>query len=252
MGEMIRTVSGEKAMSNQLQFYNAAKAALTKAKQVDEVKNIHDKAAAVKAAAKVAKDKTLEADAVEIRMRAERRLHELMKEQKKVIGFNKGGGDQRSKHRDSTKPGGNTKATLAEAGIDKNLAQRARNAGKPSDEEFEQKIADAKEQIESPVKLNIVTKAQKPKKVVIVGDAVDQCVNKVRAVIEDTLHQMRRGHAKQRKFELLFAGVRDMVDDLENKALPPLKSVEQSAEERRAVNAKLAEEDEKQKESAPA
>jgi hypothetical protein len=137
-------------MSNELQFYNEAKAALAKAKQVDEVKQIHDKAAAIKAATKVAKDKDLEADAHEIRVRAERRLGELMEQQKQTEGFNKSGGDQRSDHRDSAKPGGNAKPTLAEAGINKNLAHRARAAAKPSDQEFEQKVTAEKEQIKSP------------------------------------------------------------------------------------------------------
>jgi hypothetical protein len=82
-------------MTNELQFYDAAKAALAKAKQVDEVKKIHDKAAAYKAAAKVAQDKTLEVDAAEIRMRAERRLDELMKDQKATVGLNKGGREAR-------------------------------------------------------------------------------------------------------------------------------------------------------------
>src|SRR6516225_5270577 len=112
-------------MGNNLQFYNAAKAALAKAVKVDEVTKIHGKAAAMKAAAKVAKDKSLEADAAEIRIRAERRLGELMAEQKKTVGFNKGGGDKKSKHRDSKKPG-DAKPTLAEAGIDKTMAHRAR------------------------------------------------------------------------------------------------------------------------------
>ena len=137
-------------MANELQFYNAAKAALSKAVQVDEVKQIHNKAAAIKAAAKVAKDKNLEADAHEIRMRAERRLDQLIKEQEKTVGLNKGG-------RPSTKTGipenpVSEPGTLAEAGIDKNLAQRARNAGKPSDEEFEQQVEAEKEQIKSPTK----------------------------------------------------------------------------------------------------
>ena len=133
-------------MTNELQFYDAAKAALAQAKAVDEVIQIHDKAAAMKAAAKIAEDKDLEADAHEIRMRAKRRLGQLMQEQKETVGFNKGG---KSEHRNrvNVKPG---KATLAEAGIDKNLAHQARTEAKPSDQEFEQKVEAEKEQIKSP------------------------------------------------------------------------------------------------------
>jgi len=50
-------------MANELQFYNEAKSALARAVKIDEVQKIHNKAAAIKAAAKVAKDKTLAADA---------------------------------------------------------------------------------------------------------------------------------------------------------------------------------------------
>jgi hypothetical protein len=237
-------------MANELQFYDAAKAALSKAVRVDEVKKIHDKAAAYKAAAKIAKDKTLEADAAEIRMRAERRLGELMEQQKKTVGLNKGGGDKKSKHRDSTKPGGNTKPTLKEAGIDKNLAQRARSAAKPSAQEFELKVEAAKEQIKSPVKLNIKQEVRMPKRVrVELPDATEQCVKKVHDLIVDTVAQMRRGGGGEQKVRFLFQKLSDELRAIENKMLPP-KSVEQSVEERRAVNAKLAKQDASESASA--
>jgi len=70
--------------------YDAAKHALAEAKAVDEVKHIHDMAAAMKAYAKQAKDKQMELDASEIRIRAERRLGEMMRMQKETVGLNKG------------------------------------------------------------------------------------------------------------------------------------------------------------------
>jgi hypothetical protein len=208
-------------MTNELQFFDAAKAALAKAVKVDEVKKIHDMAAAKEAAAKIAKDKSLEADAVEIRMRAERRLGELMEQQKKSFGLNKGGGDQRSKHRDSKKPGGNANATLAEAGIDKNLANRARKARNPSDEEFEATISAAKERVTTlPIKPEVANKESKPEKVVMIGSAVDQCVDKVRATIEDTLRRLKRGKAKDEKLLALFAALKELIEELKPKTLP--------------------------------
>jgi len=161
-----------------------------------------------------------------------------MQQQKKTVGFNKGG---KSEHRNrvSKKPG---KATLTEVGIGKNLANRARKAAKPSDQEFEVKITVEKEQIQSPVKLNIVPEVKKPKRVELqLPDATEQCVAKIRLVVEDTLAQMRRGGAQEGKMRHLFQTLFDVLRALENKTLPP-KSVEQSVEERRAVNAKLAEE----------
>ena len=139
----------------QLQFYDAAKAALAKAVKVDEVKNIHDKAAAVKAAARIAKDKKMEADAHELRMRAKRRLGQLIKEQERTVGLSAGArGSKKKGARVDDKP------TLAEAGIDKNLAHQSRTAAKPTDAEFEQKVEAEKEQITAP---KPVTVSEKPK-----------------------------------------------------------------------------------------
>src|ERR1039457_2146299 len=69
-----------------LVLYEAARTALAKAKSVDEVKKVLNEAAAIAAYSKIAKDRTLEADAVEIRKRAERRLGEMMAAQPKAKG----------------------------------------------------------------------------------------------------------------------------------------------------------------------
>jgi N6-adenosine-specific RNA methylase IME4 len=71
--------------------YEAACRALAEAKTVDEAKDIRDKAEAMRAYARQAKNKDLEVDAAEIRIRAERRLGELIKAQKETRGLNEGG-----------------------------------------------------------------------------------------------------------------------------------------------------------------
>lgn len=58
--------------------YEAACRALAEAKSIDEVKDFRNKAEAMRAYAKQAENKQLETDAAEIRIRATRRLGELM------------------------------------------------------------------------------------------------------------------------------------------------------------------------------
>ena len=76
--------------------YDAACRALAAARSTDEVKQVRNHATALRAYAKQAKNKELEIDAQEIRIRAERRLGELITEQKQSRGLNQGAkGDKR-------------------------------------------------------------------------------------------------------------------------------------------------------------
>lgn len=119
--------------------YEAACRALYEAKSVDEVKDLRDKASAMKAYARQAKNKQLEIDAAEIRMRAERRLGELMEYQRQTVGLNRGAA---APTRVDEKP------TLADAGIDKNLADRARKMAAVPEEKFEAALGEWREKVQ--------------------------------------------------------------------------------------------------------
>src|SRR5215831_12794472 len=124
---------------HQLTRYDAACRALAAVRSVDEVKDIRDKAVAMAAYARQAKNRDLEADAVEIRMRATRRLDQLRQAQKDTIGLSAGTRGSRVKGaRVDDKP------TLASQGIDKNLAQQARVLGAMDEAAFERKVTEAR------------------------------------------------------------------------------------------------------------
>src|SRR5262249_13164608 len=75
---------------NAVLVYDAACQALASAKATDEVREIRDRAQALRAYARQAKNRQLELDATEIRIRAERRIGELMAAQRDGVGLNVG------------------------------------------------------------------------------------------------------------------------------------------------------------------
>jgi N6-adenosine-specific RNA methylase IME4 len=111
--------------------YSAARKALAACVKIDEVKSMRDKAMAMETYAFQAKDGQLIAEAAEIKMRATRRIGELMAEQK-AAGIRAKGGQR--------KRGSNPPITLADQKVDKDLAKRARTLAEMSAKEFEKRI----------------------------------------------------------------------------------------------------------------
>lgn len=126
--------------------YDAACRAVSEAKSIDEVKDFRDKAEAMRAYAKQAKNKQLEIDASEIRFRAERRIGELMAAQRETVGLAPAGRPREIGLEENPiiRP-----ITLSEAGIDKNLADRARKYAAVPAQEFESILSDRRERIET-------------------------------------------------------------------------------------------------------
>ena len=120
--------------------YDAARYALSVAVEVDEVKDIRDKAAAMAAYARQAQDQELLQWATEIKVRAERRAGEMMRDTEKNKGL-KGSivsGTSVVPVRDNT-------PTLADMGISKNESSRWQKLAAVSNEKFEEAVAAAKE-----------------------------------------------------------------------------------------------------------
>jgi N6-adenosine-specific RNA methylase IME4 len=119
--------------------YTAARRALDACVRVDEVKGILDKSIAMEVYAYQAKDGELAEMAVEVRERATRRIGELMDEDRKAGKLAKGTqGSPVKGARVDKKP------TLAEQGIDKNLADRARKRAALPEKEFERQLEQKK------------------------------------------------------------------------------------------------------------
>ena len=122
--------------------YDAACRALAEAKTVDEAKQLRDKAEAMRAYARQAKNKDLETDAAEIRMRAERRLGEMLALAKEAGQISPG---QPPKNGAAEEPF--SRVTLGEAGIDKKLSSRAQKLAAVPEDQFEGMLGEWRDRV---------------------------------------------------------------------------------------------------------
>lgn len=141
--------------------YDAARAALAEAKNVDEVKNLLDWSARARLYAQQAANCEMEADAIDIRERAERELGLLLIAQKEAFGLAKGG---RPKTGRDDRPVLPEPITLADLRISKDLSSRAQKKAGIAEQAFEAMVARQRERILTRGAVDImkdVTTAQK-------------------------------------------------------------------------------------------
>ena len=148
-------------MANEIKLieYDRACWQIAKAKTSDEIGKIRDTARMMMACAKVVKNKQLEADAWEIRIRAERRLGQML-EETRINGERAGVGNPQwgIQYPIVKKP------VLDEAGVDKNLGKKARRLARLEDNEFGIMIVDGRKNVENTEERSPQLKAKAKKK----------------------------------------------------------------------------------------
>lgn len=113
--------------------YDAMCRAIEAAYDIDEVKDIRDKALAIEVYSRQAKNVDAEQHACEIRLRAERKVGKLLSEMEKA----KGGKSEQKLYRSHDSTGNKS---LKDMGISKNQSSKWQKLGKIPDEEFEEKL----------------------------------------------------------------------------------------------------------------
>ena len=124
-----------------LTLYDRAREAIAKCERVDDVKEWIDKAAAVREYARRANDRTMETQAISIRLRAERKQGELLRD----MDLAPGGKPYHSSSGREARP----VETLADMGITKDQSARSQQLASMPESEFEDTLEDLQDQIKS-------------------------------------------------------------------------------------------------------
>lgn len=117
--------------------YDEACRAVAEARTVDEAKDIHDKAEAVRVYARQAKNRDLEIDAAEIRFRAERRIGELKLDLRQTGQLHEGGRPKKT----SDNVQEVSKIRLIDLGVDERLSARSERLAQIEPNSFDRLLA---------------------------------------------------------------------------------------------------------------
>jgi N6-adenosine-specific RNA methylase IME4 len=142
--------------------FDAARRALAEAHSIDEVKDIHDKAEALRLYLKQAGESAeMQNHCAEIKLRAGRRAGEMLR----VMNLNKGGGDRKSNHRLHGATGDSP--TLSDMGLSRSQSSRWQSIADLPEDDFEQYISNTKEknaELTTQGALRIAKEAKRKKK----------------------------------------------------------------------------------------
>lgn len=142
--------------------YSAARAALAEAARVDQVMHIRDEVEHLQLYARQIKNRTLMADALELQLRCERRLGQLL------VAAKEGGQVSRgAPKKNCTGEEQFSRVRLEDAGIDRKLSSKAQKAAKLSEKAFAAMIEQARNRVAGaaarPVnKVKAIAKKQEP------------------------------------------------------------------------------------------
>jgi N6-adenosine-specific RNA methylase IME4 len=126
-------------MANDLTPIDAVRRQLAEISSIDDATNVRDMAEAIRHMATIANDRDLEISAAEIKIRAERRVGQMLM----AMERHRGGRPRQTGsplHRFSP-------ATLADLGVDKKLSVRGQRYAAMSDAEFEAAVAQGKDEM---------------------------------------------------------------------------------------------------------
>lgn len=183
-------------MNTQLVRYETARTALAEAHRVDEVKDIRDKAQAMAAYAKQARDTALVQWATEIKVRAERRAGEMLRASAET-------GERASRGRP---PENNKPSTLEDLGISDKQSHRWQQVASIPDEHFEAAVSMAKDAAGEVTTAFVMRQAKgrakgKPKKGKAAQEALRQIEEaKESSMLENYLHMVIRVVKARKEF----------------------------------------------------